>query len=163
MVSSTFRPCFTPGKDPVPIVQEAGWVPGPVWTVENLALRERIPGPSSPYSVPIPTELPGPLLHPVRVNNLMTKYLIYNFVLNLRLEIQFTCGFSRRKLQNFSLDKHYEIISPFTPNGYRLETASYCTSLYVGLRVGVRPPTVTSCYVTLRYVHHPSRLSFPDR
>ena len=26
------------GKDPVPIVQEAGWAPGPVWTgVENLA------------------------------------------------------------------------------------------------------------------------------
>jgi hypothetical protein len=23
---------FTPGKDPVPIVQEAGWSPGPVWT-----------------------------------------------------------------------------------------------------------------------------------
>ena len=22
---------FTPGKDPVPIVQEAGWAPGPVW------------------------------------------------------------------------------------------------------------------------------------
>jgi hypothetical protein len=33
------RPCrFTPGKDPVPIVQEAGWAPGPVWTcVKNLA------------------------------------------------------------------------------------------------------------------------------
>jgi hypothetical protein len=29
---------FTPGKDPVPIVQEAGWVPRPVWIgVENLA------------------------------------------------------------------------------------------------------------------------------
>ena len=28
---------FTPGKDPVPIVQEAGWAPGPVWTgAENL-------------------------------------------------------------------------------------------------------------------------------
>ena len=27
MVSSTPRPCFTPGKDPVPIVQEAGWAP----------------------------------------------------------------------------------------------------------------------------------------
>ena len=27
-----------PGKDPVPIVQEAGWVLGPVWTgAENLA------------------------------------------------------------------------------------------------------------------------------
>ena len=29
---------FTPGKDPVPIVQEAGWAPGTVWTgAENLA------------------------------------------------------------------------------------------------------------------------------
>ena len=37
-VSLTPRPLFTPGKDPVPIVQEAGWVPGPVWTgAENLA------------------------------------------------------------------------------------------------------------------------------
>jgi len=34
----TPRPLFTPGKDPVPIVQETGWVPGPVWTgAENLA------------------------------------------------------------------------------------------------------------------------------
>ena len=29
---------FTPRKDPVPTVQEAGWAPGPVWTgVESLA------------------------------------------------------------------------------------------------------------------------------
>jgi len=32
VVSSTPRPLFTPGKDPVPILQEAGWAPGPVWT-----------------------------------------------------------------------------------------------------------------------------------
>jgi len=25
-------PDFIPGKDPVLIVQEAGWAPGPVWT-----------------------------------------------------------------------------------------------------------------------------------
>ena len=31
VVSSTPRPHFTHGKDPVPIVQEAGWAPGPVW------------------------------------------------------------------------------------------------------------------------------------
>ena len=31
VVSSTARPYFTPGKDPVPIVQEAGWASGPVW------------------------------------------------------------------------------------------------------------------------------------
>ena len=37
-VSVTPRPFFPPGKDPVPIVQEAGWAPGPVWTgAENLA------------------------------------------------------------------------------------------------------------------------------
>jgi len=33
-------PCprhFTPRKDPVPVVQEAAWAPGPVWTgAENL-------------------------------------------------------------------------------------------------------------------------------
>ena len=29
---------FTPGKDPVPIVQETGWAPEPVWIgAENLA------------------------------------------------------------------------------------------------------------------------------
>ena len=28
VVSSTSRPHFTPGRDPVPIVQEAGWAPG---------------------------------------------------------------------------------------------------------------------------------------
>ena len=41
---------FTPGKNPVPVVQEAGWAPGLVWMgVENLAPhRDLIPGPSSP-------------------------------------------------------------------------------------------------------------------
>jgi hypothetical protein len=30
--------CFTPGGDAVPILQEAGWAPEPVWTgMENLA------------------------------------------------------------------------------------------------------------------------------
>jgi hypothetical protein len=37
-VGVTPRPFFTPGKEPVPIVQEAGWAPGSVWTgAENLA------------------------------------------------------------------------------------------------------------------------------
>ena len=36
----------TPRKDPVPIVQEAGWAPGKVWTgAENLAPhQDSIPG-----------------------------------------------------------------------------------------------------------------------
>jgi len=37
-VSVTPRPQLTPGKDPVPIVLEAGWASGPVWTgAEQLA------------------------------------------------------------------------------------------------------------------------------
>ena len=49
-VSVTPRPLFTPGKDPVPIVQEAGWTPGPFWTgAKNLAPhQDSIPGPSIP-------------------------------------------------------------------------------------------------------------------
>ena len=40
-VSVRPRPLFTPGKDPVPIVQEAEWAPRPVWTgAENLALPQ---------------------------------------------------------------------------------------------------------------------------
>jgi len=48
VVSSTPRPHFTPGKDPVPILQEAGWAPGPVWTGGNSRPhRDSIPDPSA--------------------------------------------------------------------------------------------------------------------
>ena len=51
-----------PGKNPVPIVQEAGWAPGPVWTgAENLASTGiRFPERPAPLPVAVPTELPGP-------------------------------------------------------------------------------------------------------
>jgi len=49
VVSSTPQPHFTLGKDPVPIVQEAGWAPGLVWTGgKSCPHRDSIPGPSSP-------------------------------------------------------------------------------------------------------------------
>jgi len=35
VVSSTPRPHFTHGKDPVPILQEAAWTQGSVWTGEK--------------------------------------------------------------------------------------------------------------------------------
>ena len=36
--ASHFGRSLLPGKEPVPIVQEAGWAPGPVWTgAENFA------------------------------------------------------------------------------------------------------------------------------
>ena len=44
VVSSTPRLHFTPGKDPVPILQEAGWAPGKVWTGGKSRLhRDSIP------------------------------------------------------------------------------------------------------------------------
>ena len=59
---------FTPGKDAVPIVQEAGWAPGPVWIgAENLAPTGiRSPDLPARKRVAIPTELSGPI---------WTKYL----------------------------------------------------------------------------------------
>jgi hypothetical protein len=50
VVSVTPWLLFTPWKDPVPIVWEAGWAPGPVWTgVKNLSPhRDSIPRMSSP-------------------------------------------------------------------------------------------------------------------
>ena len=44
MVSSTPRSHFTPAKDPVPIVKEAWWTPGLVWTGgKSLLHRDSIP------------------------------------------------------------------------------------------------------------------------
>ena len=51
MVSSTPRPYFTPGKDPVPIVQEAVWGPGPVWT----GGKSRLPQGFNPWRITIIT------------------------------------------------------------------------------------------------------------
>ena len=60
---SAARPGRTlpPRKDPVPILQEAGWAPGPVWTGgKPRPHRESIPDRPARSSVGIPTELPNP-------------------------------------------------------------------------------------------------------
>ena len=68
MVSSTLRPHFTPGKDAVAIVQEAGWNPGPVWTGgKSSPHRDSIPDLPARSSVAIPTELPGPQIYNIGV------------------------------------------------------------------------------------------------
>ena len=44
VASTTPRTHFTPGKDPVPIVQEARWAPRPVWTGgKSRPYRDSIP------------------------------------------------------------------------------------------------------------------------
>ena len=62
MVSVTPWPHFTPGKDPVPILQEAGWATGLVWTGgKSRPHWDSIPDRPARSSVAIPTELPGPM------------------------------------------------------------------------------------------------------
>ena len=61
VVSSTPRSHFTTGKDPLPILQEAGWAPGPVWTG----------GKSRPHRDPIPNR-------PVCSQYSPMKYMIIN-------------------------------------------------------------------------------------
>ena len=53
VVSSTSRPHFTLGKDPVPNLHEAGWAPGPIWTGGNSRPhRDSIPdGPACGQSL----------------------------------------------------------------------------------------------------------------
>jgi len=59
VVSSKPRPHFTPGKDPVPILQLAGWALGPVWTGgKSRPHRDSIPYRSTCSSVAIPNQLP---------------------------------------------------------------------------------------------------------
>ena len=49
MVSNTLRPHFTPGKDQVSVLQEAGWAPGSVWTDgKSRPHRDSIPDRPSP-------------------------------------------------------------------------------------------------------------------
>jgi len=51
-----------PRERPVPILQGAGWAPGPVWTGgKSHPHRDSIPDRPARSSVAIPTELPGPL------------------------------------------------------------------------------------------------------
>jgi len=59
VVSSTPRPHFTPGKDPVPILQKAGWAPGLIWTggrpcPHRDSIPDRPTRSQSPYQLSYP-------------------------------------------------------------------------------------------------------------
>ena len=72
------RSDFTPGKDPVPIVQEAGWAPVLVWTdAENLT-PTGIRSPDRPASSQSLYRLRYPA-HSVRLNTVvkLTRQAMY--------------------------------------------------------------------------------------
>ena len=69
---------FPPGKDPVPIVQEDGWAPGPVWTAEeNLAPTGiRFPDRRARSESLYRLSYPGPHLY---VEQLKKQLVLYSF------------------------------------------------------------------------------------
>ena len=88
------RPHFTQGKDQLPILQEAGWAPGPVWTgKKSRPHRDSIPDRPASSSVAIPTELPAPryyilvlLKHNINVTVFSAPLCIYTASTADRLE-----------------------------------------------------------------------------
>ena len=120
VVSSTPWPQFTPGKDRVPTVQEAGWAPEPVWTGgKSRPHRNSTPDRSARSSVAIPTELPGPhtlnvpscnkywpedgLAKPKHVAITMFNWLYIDIMLSLH-KVLYEYGVTQRdgSYQNFS-------------------------------------------------------------
>ena len=77
------QPLLTPGNDLVPIVQEAGWAPGLVWTgAENLA-PTRIRFPDCParsqslYRLPYPAHIQFMLLIQIKRERLKSIQVFY--------------------------------------------------------------------------------------
>jgi len=77
VVNTTSRPLYPQERKPVPIVQEVGWVSGPVWMgAENMSsIGIRSPRPSSPKQVAIPTALSRPTVAPVQYDKQKRKSL----------------------------------------------------------------------------------------
>jgi len=95
VVSSTPRPHFTPGKDPVPILQEAGWAPGPVWTGgKSHPHRDSIPDPparsQSLYrlSYPAHTEVEGRVIFGGAVSIGVTVVLVAEQIFRHPVEVE---------------------------------------------------------------------------
>ena len=76
-VSASTPAAHTPGKDPVPILQEAGWSPGPVWTgAENLApTKTRSPDRPARSQSLYRLSYPAPFIVYESQNILLTKSL----------------------------------------------------------------------------------------
>jgi len=75
VVRVTHRPLFTPGEDPVPILQEGGWAPGPVWTG----------GKSRPHRNSIPNR-------PARSQSLYRlSYPTHTYTYNINIYIYILC------------------------------------------------------------------------
>ena len=105
MVSSTPRSHFTPGKDPVSIVQEAGWAPGLVWTGEI----------SRPHRDSIPD-------HPARSQSLYRLSYPAHTCIEIQVQNHFKrCNKIPREWKvSYSIKRFRELISIFTKSHHEV-------------------------------------------
>jgi len=109
VVSSTHRPHFTPGKDPISILKEVGWAPGPVWTA----------GKSRPHRDSIPesvTETSRIYTFP----HLSRIYVIALFVPRLKILV----------VRHISLSVHYFYLFTYIPVNYNRLSFGFIHRVY---------------------------------
>ena len=97
VVNATTQPHFTPGKDPVPIVQEGGWAPGPVWTGEENLTPIGIRSPDRPARSQSLYRLSYPDLHSLVYvythTHTHTHIYIYIYIIMfVNFQLEFRCG-----------------------------------------------------------------------
>ena len=116
MVSSTPRPNFTPWKDPVPILQEAGWASGPVCTGGKSRLHR-----DSIHNRPACSQ---------SLYRLNTEYNMRRYYVNKRLQMGVQPNSHRSYLPN-NIPDQFNSQHNFTTHTYKMlkseSTYSFCT------------------------------------
>jgi len=126
VVSSTPWPHFTPGKDPLPILQEAGWAPGPVWTGgKSRPHRDSIPDHPTRYQSLYRLRYPTHLFYlPSSPKHLTIESVIKQNISISHLPFTFVVKFPLVTYQNAGV---------VLPSGgkYRILNHDRCTVQYV--------------------------------
>ena len=112
VVSSTPRSYITSGKDPVPIVQEAGWAPVPIWTGGKFS-------PTGIRSPDRPTRSQSlyRLSYPVHTSDISWYYFVYSkytYIDSTSIRGERIC-FIRKEWNSSKKMRPREILVKFTP------------------------------------------------
>jgi len=139
-VSVTPRPLFTSGKGPVPILQEAGWAPGPVWTgADNLAAAG-IRSPDRPARSHSLYRLRYPAHHQPKedrkINPVQWKCVGRISLCVYEADRLNICGIEQRKIweKNETRRQYTCLLNPLTPNA--LLTSKRCILCIYSTNIG---------------------------
>ena len=155
MVSSTPRPHFTPGKYPLPILQEADWAPGPVWTCEENFVPNGIRSPFLPAlsSVAMPTELHGPYIYIYIIHYILN--VLYILHINMYIKDRFKPIFHfflHKIIRNLKLPQATVHFAPPPPPPHSVINQICCVVLKLLTRTDICH-TTTQQSAALRSVH----------